>query len=399
MGFFDMLAGYSPGITAASKGLAAYQQGRLAAQERNQDSAMTMYELMRQARTDKQMEAYRQQQIASMASAQRVRELTEKSNEHSYNTGRAENPDDPDFAEFDPGRLYGDLVTAKRRDRLQGVKDETENRRQYNNIVSLFSKDPRAAAVIAEGYQKDKKYSELFDYLKTPVAQHNPVMGSAEWLSAQDAAARIRAKYRQPAAGAPGGPAKPPTEFAQKTALVVPRAQEALETLNTFYEKGAPLKSTASKIPLVGSYFMSDEEQQLVGAAEALATAILRPESGAAVPDSEVERYARQFIPLPGEGYEARQKKKKRAEMAVDAMLRAADPALVYQQKQGLDVPVHAPRAGETRTPLTVPRVQSESTGFGSRKVRSPEQQAWDEAVAKYGEKAVVESYGPRPKQ
>lgn len=113
-----------------------------------------------------------------------------------------------------------------------------------------------------------------------------------------------------------------PTEFERKAALVTPRAEEA----NAVLSKGpeAPsLRGKLSRIPLVGQFLTSEYQQSQNHAAEELATAILRLESGAAITESEVRSYARQFNPQPGDSPTVLAQKTKARETAVDALRKA----------------------------------------------------------------------------
>ena len=121
-----------------------------------------------------------------------------------------------------------------------------------------------------------------------------------------------------------------PTEFERKAALVTPRAEEA----NAVLSKGpeAPsLRAKLSRIPLVGQFLTSEYQQSQNHAAEELATAILRLESGAAITESEVRSYARQFNPQPGDSPVVLAQKTKARETAVNALRTAQGRAAPAQ--------------------------------------------------------------------
>lgn len=73
------------------------------------------------------------------------------------------------------------------------------------------------------------------------------------------------------------------------------------------------MDAIARKLPL-GNYLRSSEAQVYWSAAEDLANAVNRRDSGAAVPDSEVAAAIRRYLPLPGESAVAVDAKRKRVE-------------------------------------------------------------------------------------
>lgn len=116
------------------------------------------------------------------------------------------------------------------------------------------------------------------------------------------------------------------TEAQQRANLVLPRAEQAAGNLDEFFEKGAPPRSLMSRVPIVGNFVMSEDEQRMVQAAEAVASAILRMESGAAVTEGEIKSYARQFLPAPGDSPEVRAQKKATLEQQLQAMRAQTSP-------------------------------------------------------------------------
>lgn len=125
------------------------------------------------------------------------------------------------------------------------------------------------------------------------------------------------------------GPApRAPSEFNQRAALLYPRAADAAKRLDQFFEKGAPIKAGAGKIPIVGNYVLSPDEQVMNQAAETVASAILRIESGAAISESEVKSYAKQFLPQPGDSPEVRADKRQTLQTQLERLHAAASPVL-----------------------------------------------------------------------
>lgn len=116
-----------------------------------------------------------------------------------------------------------------------------------------------------------------------------------------------------------GAPARP-TEAQMRANLVTPRAEQAANDLMSFYESGAPLKTLLQRVPVVGNFAMNEEEQRMNQAAEVLASAVLRLESGAAITEGEIRSYAKQLIPAPGDTPEVLAQKKATVQRALGAM-------------------------------------------------------------------------------
>lgn len=204
-------------------------------------------------------------------------------------------------------------------------------------------------------------------FMPKAATPHDPIMGSPEWLAAKDAEKRLDAKYRPnepkaPIMGtpeynaaldqelavrdqhrAPEGPKI--TDFSNKAALVYPRAIEAAKTLDKYYGSGAPTSSIARHVPLVGNFMVGEDAQSMNQAAETVASAILRLESGAAVSDGEVKSYARQFLPEPGDTPQTRQQKRQMLQTQLEQMREAAAPSAPRSPAAVPGVP-RAPSAG-----------------------------------------------------
>jgi hypothetical protein len=125
----------------------------------------------------------------------------------------------------------------------------------------------------------------------------------------------------------PASPARP-NETQMRASLVYPRAAEAAKVLDQFYTNGAPIKSAASTIPLLGNYALSPDEQSMNQAAETVASAILRLESGAAITQAEVKSYAKQFLPQPGDSHEVLEHKRATLHTQLQRMAAVAQPAM-----------------------------------------------------------------------
>jgi hypothetical protein len=109
---------------------------------------------------------------------------------------------------------------------------------------------------------------------------------------------------------------------------VYPRAQQAAQILNEYFEKGAPGSTIAGRVPLVGNSLMSSDAQRMNQAAETVSSAILRLESGAAISEDEVKRYAQQFLPQVGDSPQVRQQKKATLETQLERLRAASAPSM-----------------------------------------------------------------------
>lgn len=176
--------------------------------------------------------------------------------------------------------------------------------------------------------------SEIARNKATATAPRAPLMGSAEWIAAQRAAAGIQQDTHEsnrtfdvnhPMPQQDGGKM---TEFSNKAALVYPRAQEAFATLDKFFTSGIPAKQGLGRLPGVGNLVLSPEEQVAQSAAETVSSAILRLESGAAISEHEVKEYAKQFLPQIGDSKEVLQDKRHRLQTQLERMRQAANPTM-----------------------------------------------------------------------
>lgn len=215
-------------------------------------------------------------------------------------------------------KLQLQAAQAKDQARTRSLADalqqaQTKNYERQSQIPLPGSPEDiaRQAALAAQQEERERKRLGL---------QHDYRM---QEIGVEQAGANSRAQI---SAGKPKTPPRP-TEIATRASLVYPRAAEAAQTLERFYTSGAPLKSKASQIPIVGNYLMSDDEQQLNQAAETVASAILRLESGAAVTQNEVRSYAKQFIPQPGEGANVLAQKRATLRTQLEQMRRVASGA------------------------------------------------------------------------
>jgi hypothetical protein len=123
-----------------------------------------------------------------------------------------------------------------------------------------------------------------------------------------------------------------PQEFNMKAAMVTPRAEEAGRIID---ELGTPATLAAKgfqKVPVIGQYFTSDEQQRLQQAGEVFATAVLRLESGAAVSKQEAQSYAKQFIPQPGDTQKVLEEKARLRAIQLERLRAASAPVTAREQ-------------------------------------------------------------------
>lgn len=124
------------------------------------------------------------------------------------------------------------------------------------------------------------------------------------------------------------GPGTRTTVAQQKAGTFLTMAEDAAQKLDQY---GAPsLRDVvASRTPLIGNAMMTGEGQMRDQAAYQLADAWLRFTSGAAVPETEVERYARTFTPRLGDTEETLRTKSAARQKILEALRGAAGMAAV----------------------------------------------------------------------
>lgn len=86
----------------------------------------------------------------------------------------------------------------------------------------------------------------------------------------------------------------------------------------------------------LGNMLKSSEGQAYKAAALEWIAGILRLDSGAAVPESEFERYFKTYFFIPGDSEQTRENKKAARETAMDALSRIV-PAQAGSPRQGRD--------------------------------------------------------------
>lgn len=264
---------------------------------------------------------------------------------------------DPRYEEFAPGR-WGrrDLLPEERAAARARQLEEERMQRLAEALAGLEHIPEASRRAIAAGVPASvalppaSQAPERGQLIQTDQgwALVNPVTGEARLLG-------LDVPPRATEAAGPGRI----TETQAKMRVAYSRAAPALEQIerflgydpvtDTFAEGGGrvPEESFLGRVT-PGRYFQSAEIQAYDQAAEALASAILRIESGAAITQQELESYKRQFIPRPGDKPEVIRRKLQTLRATLDAIRQAA----------GIDdgaVPVEVPPAPTATTPPTNP--------------------------------------------
>lgn len=238
---------------------------------------------------------------------------------------------------------------AERRARLE-QQDAMARQMRERRIAALLSKgvSPEEAEVIADDEVSVRErmrppepkapvrgtpeyLSMLRDEKETLLpyeAPRAPVLGSPEQLKAYEAQKQIDAKYRPPT----GTGTPRTTADMRKAGAFLLQAQDAVAVLNEMDASGKSVPSLREKIGAglgrnAGNYLTTDEYRRMQSAGLALSDAWLRYTSGAAVPETEVERFAKGFLPAPGDDPKTLADKKRRRQNIITALKQGAGSA------------------------------------------------------------------------
>jgi len=151
------------------------------------------------------------------------------------------------------------------------------------------------------------------------------------------------------------------TETQAKMRVAYARAADALREIEEFlgYDPVTDMfRSENMRVPeesflgriTPGRYLQRADVQAFDRAAEAIASSILRVESGAAITAQEIESYKRQFIPQPGDRPEVIRRKLQAIRVTLDAIRRAAGLDTV----PGAAAPVTETAVAQTPEPIVV---------------------------------------------
>lgn len=121
-----------------------------------------------------------------------------------------------------------------------------------------------------------------------------------------------------------------PTDGQMKFALVYPNAAKALEQVQQYVGQDGTISLPSTLIGKLtfGGYGLTPEQQGFQQASEILLSAILRPETGAAVSADEWKKYSKQYIPLAGDAPATVQQKLQQIALRLETMKDLAGPAL-----------------------------------------------------------------------
>ncbi len=165
-----------------------------------------------------------------------------------------------------------------------------------------------------------------------------------------------------------GGNIKPMTEAQSKDTYFATKAAGSLPNIDKYGDALANFgESTAANAPLIGNYMKSDEYQQAEQAGGEFLAAILRKESGAAVPESEREQYGKVYLPRPGDGAPVLAQKKEARQRALDALKAGMTPQAILAQEQALrkDGPTGVPSPAQSGAPAS-PQTEEEYNALPS---------------------------------
>jgi len=108
---------------------------------------------------------------------------------------------------------------------------------------------------------------------------------------------------------------KPYTIAERKAQGFMKRGEEALADMDNQINGGYNPASISEKliagVPLIGNLLASKEHQQYVQASDNFLKAVLRDESGAAIPETEIASYTRTYTPQIGDSIEVVEQKRK----------------------------------------------------------------------------------------
>jgi len=146
MGFFDALASFAPGITAASQGLTGALQGVQQRRKQERDDAMAMIQQMRQARLDQQQQLMNESLIQERNSQAQLRQSQLNSRRRAYEFLAGK---DPEIAKagYDENMPYDTML----KDFIDSERKTREfNQSQKGNFLagkSLYANEPEYQGV------------------------------------------------------------------------------------------------------------------------------------------------------------------------------------------------------------------------------------------------------------
>lgn len=177
-----------------------------------------------------------------------------------------------------------------------------------------------------------------------------PVMGSKEWLAAEQARANIELGKSKELArfsadiAVQKPPKQPNAEWNQKAAFMYPGVQSAIPKIDALDSAGVVVPQRAN-IPLIGNYLIGDKEQQMLQAATVLHDAYLRLTTGATINPSELRAAAMQYVPLGGDSDAVKAQKLARRHEIEQAIAKAGgiEAIMARPPRRATVAPVVAP--------------------------------------------------------
>lgn len=180
----------------------------------------------------------------------------------------------------------------------EGIRQEKDQRKFQEDLIKLQASLRPKPQGPAPSYQVIQGEDGLFSFDQR-TGQVSPVAAGGS---------QVRPPAKVPGAG------PRPTEVQTRIQVATPRAKDSLQYIENYLTQpdgslgSVPEESFLGRA-LPGRYLQGEEVQRFDQAADAIASAILRVESGAAITENELENYKRQFIPRPGDKPETIQQK------------------------------------------------------------------------------------------
>lgn len=118
----------------------------------------------------------------------------------------------------------------------------------------------------------------------------------------------------------------PPTEGALLASGFYDRMKQANAEITPKREEllSSAMQALAYNAPMVGNYLADPEYQAARQAQENFVTAVLRRESGAAIPEQEMEAAIKKYFPMPGDNKTVIEQKRNLRKIEVNSMARTA---------------------------------------------------------------------------
>lgn len=232
-------------------------------------------------------------------------------------------------------KAQADLVTAQLADRTRQLDEQktdyTTGIGLINNAMKFNGQDPQAQLAIQAAQKvdpKDPQYLQKVGALLTQY-QQDPVATQKALADLANTKANTANTYSQIADRANPN-SKPPTATQTTYANYAPRLETADKIINDMTPALSKLPVPSSLLQKnLPSYLQSADFQSYYQAQKNFVGAILRQESGAAVPDSEIKNYTDQYFPQPGDSQAVIDQKAQNRAQVVASYRTAAGPAYV----------------------------------------------------------------------